>query len=75
MRSLQNKMGKDEIPFILPGVLYQRRAMGDVDDVMEAKLQALDKLCRQSVKDAETIRNLELRMKQSEASHLATSFA
>ena len=73
MRSLQNKMGKDEIPFILPGVLYQqRRAMGDVDDVMEAKLQALDKLCRQSVKDAETIRNLELRMKQSEASHLAT---
>ena len=73
MRSLQNKMGKDEIPFILPGVLYQqRRAMGDVDDVMEAKLQALDKLYRQSVKDAETIRNLELRMKQSEASHLAT---
>ena len=73
MRSLQNKVGKEEIPFILPGVLYQqRRAMGDMDDVMEAKLQALDKLYRQSVKDAETIRNLELRMKQSEASHLAT---
>ena len=73
MRTLQNKMGKEEIPFILPGVLYQqRRAMGDVDDVMEAKLQALDKLYRQSVKDAETIRNLELRMKQSESSHLTT---
>ena len=73
MRALQNKMGKEEIPFILPGVLYQqRRAMGDVDDVMEAKLQALDKLYRQSVKDAETLQNHERRIKRSEESHAAT---
>ena len=73
MRTLQNKMGKEEIPFILPGVLYQqRRAMGDVDDVMEAKLQALDKLYRQSVKDAETIRNHEQRITKLESSHEAT---
>ena len=73
MRALQNKMGKEEIPFILPGVLYQqRRAMGDVDDVMEAKLQALDKLHRQSVKDAETIRNLEQRIKTMEVSQIST---
>ena len=66
-------MGKEEIPFILPGVLYQeRRAMGDVDDVMEAKLQALDKMYRQSVKDAETLQNHEQRIKRSEASHTAT---
>ena len=73
MRALQNKMGKEEIPFILPGVLYQqRRAMGDVDDVMEAKLQALDKLHRQSAKDAETIRNLEQRIKAMEVSQIST---
>ena len=73
MRALQNKMGKEEIPFILPGVLYQqRRAMGDVDDVMEAKLQALDKLHRQSAKDAETIRNLEQRIKTMEVSQIST---
>ena len=73
MRALQNKMGKEELPFILPGVLYQqRRAMGDVDDVMEAKLQALDKLHRQSVKDAETIRNLEQRIKAMEVSQIST---
>jgi len=72
MRALQNKMGKEELPFILPGVLYQqRRAMGDVDDVMEAKLQALDKLHRQSVKDAETIRNLEQRIKAMEVSQIS----
>ncbi len=73
MRSIQNKMGKEEIPFILPGVLYQqRRAMGDVDDVMEAKLQALDKLHRQAVKDAETIRSHEQRIKALEASQIST---
>ena len=76
MRALQNKMGKEEIPFILPGVLYQqRRAMGDVDDVMEAKLQALDKLHRQSVKDAETIRNHEQRLKAVEVSQISTKSA
>jgi len=73
MRSLQTKMGKEEIPFILPGVLYQqRRAMGDVDDVMEAKLQALDKLHRQSVKDAETILDLDQRIKAMEVSQIST---
>jgi len=73
MRSLQTKMGKEEIPFILPGVLYQqRRAMGDVDDVMEAKLQALDKLHRQSVKDAETIRDLDQRIKAMEVFQIST---
>ena len=76
MRTLQNKMGKEELPFILPGVLYQqRRAMGDVDDVMEAKLLALDKLHRQSVKDAETIRNHEQRLKAVEVSQISTKSA
>jgi proteasome lid subunit RPN8/RPN11 len=69
MRSLQNKMGKEELPFILPGVLYQqRKAMGDVDDVMEAKLQALDKLYRQSVKDAESMREMRQRLQVAESS-------
>ena len=76
MRALKNKMGKEELPFILPGVLYQqRRAMGDVDDVMEAKLQALDKLHRQSVKDAETIQNHEQRLKAVEVSQITTKSA
>ena len=74
MRSLQNKMGKEELPFILPGVLYhQRKAMGDVDDVMEAKLQALDKLHRQSVKDGAALRNHERRLSAAESNHAATS--
>ena len=73
MRALQNKMGKEEIPFILPGILYQqRRTMGDADDVMEAKLQALDKLHRQSVKDAKTLQNHEQRIKRFEDSHTIT---
>jgi len=74
MRSLQTKMGKEEIPFILPGVLYQqRRAMGDVDDVMEAKLQALDKLHRQSVKDGVELRNHERRLSAAESNHAAAN--
>ena len=60
LRSLQNKKGKEEIPFILPGVLYQQRvAMGDADDIMEAKLQTLDKLNREIEQHQDRVRKLE----------------
>jgi len=40
----------------LPGVLYQQRvAMGDVDDIMEAKLQTLDKLNLHSISETERL--------------------
>ncbi|WP_438995580.1 hypothetical protein [Poseidonia sp.] len=56
LRAVQTKKGKTEIPFILPGVLYQQRvAMGDVDDIMEAKLQTLDKLNLHSISETERL--------------------
>ncbi len=60
LRSLQNKKGKEEIPFILPGLLYQQRvAMGDADDIMEAKLQTLDKLNREIEQHQNRVRKLQ----------------
>ena len=60
LRSLQNKKGKEEIPFILPGLLYQQRvAMGDADDIMEAKLQTLDKLNREIEQHQTRVRKLQ----------------
>ena len=45
MRSFQQQRGKGELPFLMPGILYhQRNAMGDQDDIMEAKIATLDKL-------------------------------
>ncbi len=49
MRTMQTKKGKEEIPFIMPGLLYQsRKAMGDVDDVLDAKMETLGQLVRRS---------------------------
>lgn len=49
MRTMQSKKGKQEIPFIMPGILYRsRKALGDVDDVLDAKMQTLDQLVRRS---------------------------
>jgi proteasome lid subunit RPN8/RPN11 len=49
MRTMQTKKGKKEIPFIMPGLLYQsRKAMGDVDDVLDAKMETLGQLVRRS---------------------------
>jgi proteasome lid subunit RPN8/RPN11 len=49
MRTIQTKKGKEEIQFIMPGLLYQsRKAMGDVDDVLDAKMETLDQLVRRS---------------------------
>ena len=60
LRTVQTKKGKEEIPFILPGVLYQQRvAMGDVDDIMEAKLQTLDKLNREIEQHQNRVRKLQ----------------
>ena len=67
LRSLQNKKGKEEIPFILPGVLYQQRvAMGDADDIMEAKLQTLDKLNREIEQHQDRVRKLQNNVRQLE---------
>ena len=67
LRSLQNKKGKEEIPFILPGVLYQQRvAMGDADDIMEAKLQTLDKLNREIEQHQNQVRKLQGNVRQLE---------
>ena len=67
LRSLQNKKGKEEIPFILPGLLYQQRvAMGDADDIMEAKLQTLDKLNREIEQHQERVRKLQNNVRQLE---------
>ena len=58
MRTMQTKKGKEEIPFIMPGPLYQsRKVMGDVDDVLDAKLHTLDQLVRRS--DAQERRLIE----------------
>ena len=49
MRTMQAKKGKEEIPFIMPGLLYRsRKALGDVDDILDAKMETLDQLVRQS---------------------------
>ena len=61
------KKGKEEIPFILPGVLYQQRvAMGDVDDIMEAKLQTLDKLNRQVIQQQGSVSQLKEKVRTLE---------
>ena len=58
MRTMQTKKGKEEIPFIMPGPLYQsRKVMGDIDDVLDAKLHTLDQLVRRS--DAQERRLIE----------------
>ena len=37
-----------EIPFIMPGLLYShRKALGDEDDILEARFQTIDKLSRE----------------------------
>ena len=47
MRYFQNVKGKEEIPFIMPGLLYShRKALGDEDDILEARFQTIDKLSR-----------------------------
>jgi chromosome segregation ATPase len=47
MRYFQNVKGKEEIPFIMPGLLYShRKALGDEDDILEARFQTIDKLTR-----------------------------
>jgi regulator of replication initiation timing len=47
MRYFQNVKGKEELPFIMPGLLYShRKALGDEDDVLEARFQTIDKLTR-----------------------------
>jgi proteasome lid subunit RPN8/RPN11 len=49
MRTVQSKKGKGEIPFIMPGLLYRsRKALGDVDDILDAKMETLDQLVRHS---------------------------
>jgi proteasome lid subunit RPN8/RPN11 len=49
MRTVQSKKGKEEIPFIMPGLLYRsRKALGDVDDILDAKMETLDQLVRHS---------------------------
>jgi hypothetical protein len=48
MRYFQNVKGKEEIPFIMPGLLYShRKALGDEDDILEARFQTIDKLSRE----------------------------
>ena len=67
LRTMQTKKGKEEIPFILPGVLYQQRvAMGDVDDIMEAKLQTLDKLNRQVIQQQGSVSQLQDKVRSLE---------
>lgn len=49
MRTMQSRKGKQEIPFIMPGLLYRsRKALGDVDDILDAKMETLDQLVRRS---------------------------
>jgi len=67
LRTIQTKKGKEEIPFILPGVLYQQRvAMGDVDDIMEAKLQTLDKLNHQVIQQQGSVLKLQEQVRSLE---------
>ena len=48
LRYFQNVKGKEEIPFIMPGLLYShRKALGDEDDILEARFQTIDKLSRE----------------------------
>ena len=45
MRFFQQKRGKEAIPFIMPGLLYNDRVMmGDLDDIAQARNETLDKL-------------------------------
>ena len=45
MRYFQYKKGKEDIPFIMPGILYnQRKTLGDEDDILEARFQTIDLL-------------------------------
>ncbi|MEK9731478.1 MAG: hypothetical protein VW230_06940, partial [Candidatus Poseidoniales archaeon] len=64
MRQSQIKKGKEEIPFILPGILRRSRiAMGDVDDVLDAKLETIDVISRQ-VNDLSKKLNDEIRSRE-----------
>ena len=76
LRSLQNNKGKEEIPFILPGLLYQQRvAMGDADDIMDAKLQTLDKLNREIEQHQNRVRKLQnnVRLLEQTVTRLSTN--
>ena len=45
MRFFQQKRGKEAIPFIMPGLLYNDRVkMGDIDDIAQARNETLDNL-------------------------------
>ena len=45
MRFFQQKRGKEAIPFIMPGLLYNDRVkMGDLDDIAQARNETLDNL-------------------------------
>ena len=49
MRYFQNLKGKEALPFIMPGLLYShRKALGDEDDILEARFQTIDILSRNS---------------------------
>ena len=68
MRTVQSKKGKKELPFIMPGLLYRsRKALGDVDDILDAKMETLDQLVRRS----ETLEN-RLMNKDAEIKSLQT---
>ena len=61
MRYFQQVKGKGELPFIMPGVLYQKRKiLGDEDDITEARFQTLEIVNRNLEKlTAETIPNIQ----------------
>ena len=45
IRFFQQKRGKESIPFIMPGLLYNDRVkMGDIDDIAQARNETLDNL-------------------------------
>ena len=76
MRQSQIKKGKEEIPFILPGILRRSRiAMGDVDDVLDAKLESIDVISRQLNDEIRNRKQLEAKVRDLEISNQNLSVA
>jgi len=65
MRFMQMKNGKDRLPFIIPGVLRRERiAMGDVDDIEDARAERCDSTQRLADKTQDDLSDVRVKFQR-----------
>ena len=76
MRFFQQKRGKEAIPFIMPGLLYNDRVkMGDIDDIAQARNETLDKLYISADQQSQKITQIDgkIRTLSTDLNHTTSS--